>query len=583
MKLIAILFILATLTSSSQAQDLSKEITVEKEIVPQHINVSRINLTPEVTLKPITNHNLPYSNQSIATPPQALIATLEPAQHAVDIFDAEHRGYLSLGYFPTYNTALSAGYKILGTQSTDLNAWLQYNGRIYNGNTLLFDQELTMRDHTAMLGVNLKQRLSHSTTLNAAIDYTLSRFNSPQLHYHALDANWEASHYQTVNNVNISAGITTAINQWDCQLQLAAEHFGYASDGYILSNLRPYPTNTTPSLFSPARENKFSIYASAATKINDISAFGINLDIAHLNYNKSHQLSFNENSFPNGIRPKSSPDYGLISINPHYEISAGTIHTRIGAQVGIAINDGKSFSIAPDIEADWTPSQLFSIYAQMGGGEWINTLSYLWNINHHTSPSMVYSHSSLPFTFDAGIVIGQWKGATAKLYAGYASAKDWLMPSFYNATSLFTPIDLNGWKLGAEISYRYRDIASIKLQYETAPQKYNRGNYLWHDRAKNVFNASLLITPMPQLDITVDYELRNKRCIFGFGTTDSENIFSVYNLGDIDRFNITGLYRYTSHLSFFARFENLLNNHCYLISTLPDQGFTALLGATYKF
>lgn len=81
MRLIAILFILATLTSSSQAQDLSKEITVEKEIVPQHINVSRINLTPEVALKPITNHNLPYSNQSIATPPQTLIATLEPAQH----------------------------------------------------------------------------------------------------------------------------------------------------------------------------------------------------------------------------------------------------------------------------------------------------------------------------------------------------------------------------------------------------------------------------------------------------------------------------------------------------------------------
>ncbi len=527
---------------TASQEELSKEITIEKEIIPEQRVATRLNVAPKVVLPAVKAKRLTYSDRSVATSVPVSIATLEPASYGDKLSSSYNRGYVDLGYFPMFNMGVSAGYRFFENENTRLNGWLQYDGAVYDGDNSVGD-EITMRHHDITLGVNLKHKVNNLSTVNLGIDYTFGRFNVP---IDAVD-----DYNQNINRVNIGTSWQSTVRGIDYSVGLRYGHFGYNNSGWGMGSL----------LMEPARENRFLVDAGAMMPIGMSSHTGVDLSISHLDY--------------------SSYNTTLFSITPFYDYVFGDFTTHIGAKIDISSHSGKSLHIAPDVALGWRNAEsLLSGYIKFSGGEHQNTLGALYDFTRYAHPSGIYENSNIPFAVDAGITIGTWKGFSLEILGGYAVANDWLMPvDMMQGCCGFSQVNLKGWHFGVVATYEYRDLAKLKVGYETAPQKFNRGYYLWRDRARHVVDASLTVTPVKALDITLGYELRADRKIMNPANVESH----AWNLGDVDNLSLGGLYRFTPQFSLFARLENMLNSKHMIIGDIPAQGFTGLVGFGYKF
>ena len=99
------------------ADDLNKEITVEKDIVPQEREASRLNRLPQLSLSPVQAKKLSWTDRAIAAPVTNDISVLAPASYAASIARSPYRGYIDLGYFPAMQLGLSAGLAAIRRQS----------------------------------------------------------------------------------------------------------------------------------------------------------------------------------------------------------------------------------------------------------------------------------------------------------------------------------------------------------------------------------------------------------------------------------------------------------------------------------
>ena len=101
---------------AGMAQSLNKEITVERDIVPEQREATRIGFTPRITLRPVALKQLSYSENGVPAQVPASISVLAPAAYADSIYVSPYKGYAAIGFMPRYNAAQSLGYRIIETE-----------------------------------------------------------------------------------------------------------------------------------------------------------------------------------------------------------------------------------------------------------------------------------------------------------------------------------------------------------------------------------------------------------------------------------------------------------------------------------
>lgn len=102
-------------------------------------------------------------------------------------------------------------------------------------------------------------------------------------------------------------------------------------------------------------------------------------------------------------------------------------------------------------------------------------------------------------------------------------------------------MDFKSTHYGMAFSYKYRDMASLRLSYEGAPQGIDKGYTMWSDRAKSVFNAQLTVSPISALDISLGYELRSGRAIYEVDPTAmtySSTYYTLHTIGNVNSLNL---------------------------------------------
>ena len=557
------LCVLAAVSVAAVAQDLSKEITIEKEIVPEKRVVTRMVASSSVTLPAVTQKRLTFSEyrQRDGVTPQ--LAFLEPAAYADSLTVKPYRGYVDLGYFPVYNTALSASYSIVDTERTRLGVWTQYDGKIYGGNLIGEPfADFTMRSHQVEAGIDFTQRVGGQSLLSVDADYHYGRFNTPYYSNEQVDR-----YYQSVNQVDAQIGWSSKAGKVKYVANVGYGHFGYAHAAVA-------DMVADAQLLGAVCENSWTVNGYADYIINECSDLGIDVDASMVDYNRNSTFAADENGVL-AMREAAEPDYGIIALSPHLDYNIGIFAARLGARIDVCINSGRALYIAPDVKVDWLPFSWLAVYGHLGGGQQMNKLGELYDLSQHTAPMMAYGRSSVPFTADAGVMFGPWRGASIELYGKYAIANDWLMPSIVDGIAHFAAVDIDGWVIGAQAQYNYRDIVKVKAGYEIAPQNCGDAYYLWRDRACNVLNASLTVTPISALDIEVGYERRDGRKLMSLTET--------YDLKTADNLMLGAKYRFNDRLNVWARMDNMLNTRYYMISGVPAQGYTGLVGVGYKF
>lgn len=574
------------------AAQVAKEITVEREVVATLRDASPLSFTPAVTLPAVEKPTLSYSDYTLTTRIPTLFSLLEPAGIADSVMASPWRGYAAIGYFPSFNLGASAGYRLISSRSTTLDAWLQYDGSSYKiakdfmANSIYYgDYDHNVKNQSGALGLRLSHTSGGGSHLGLAVNYALDHFNNP--------FSWRpygAPVNQTVHRFGLDGRFTSASDDMGYSVGLDYNLFSPARGYHQTEEIRP------------VRENHAVVSGALFATINETSSYRLDVEAGMISWSSSGIASTIYTGWENTLIPCDGQTSGLITVTPSYRYGTGKFSLNLGARIDLSINADKFFHIAPDVKAAWTPGDFFAIFARVGGGEHINTMGSLFALDRYIAPVFRYDYSHIPVEGEAGVRVGPFRGASLTLSAAYASANGWLMPySIDLGTTVMQAHDMRGWQFKAGVEYNFRNLANLAITATANPQDgddITKGYYLDRDRARYTLDAELTLNPLSQLDLMLGYELRAcrfmnhlyVRSLMYCGTKSTEsysNLTSIFDdvqsLPNLANLRAGASWRFTPAFTVFARLENILNRKTPSYSLIPGQGFTGLVGVAYKF
>ncbi|MCM1093670.1 MAG: hypothetical protein NC421_06915 [Lachnospiraceae bacterium] len=548
--------LMAFVGMGAMAQDLTKEITVEKDIVPIERDASRMDRLPQLRLPAVSMKKLSWSDRAVSAPVTASISTLAPAGYLSNMDRPEHKGYVYAGYFPTLQAELSAGYRFVDNENTNAGAWLQYDGSQYKQRNI-YKNKLDYRDHTAKIGADVSHRFDYAGTLSARLNYMFSSFNYP--------TTLEKGFTQSVNNVDFGVAWHSEPGRFEYYAALDYGYFKFGKPDF----------NAAKAM----AENYGDFSVGGRFALGGASYVGADIDAEFVNDSEAEE---------SGLK-STAANFG---ITPYFKVSGTRYSIKLGVKVGHAFNRGSSTYVAPDVKLEWMPTSKFTVYVGADGGARLNTAAMLFAENHLINPSQSYETTRKKIGVDGGFLIGPFAGASIKAWGSYATFSRQLMPELLeNDLGDYTGVymgsyDFKSINYGIMFSYEYRDIAKGYVSYEGAPRSYDEGYAAWRDRAKSVFGAGVSVSPIKALDITLDYRLRSGRAVYIAGDPlvgPFEGGYTAVKLGNVSSLDLGASYRFNDRFNVWARGENLLGSRWQENFLLPCKGVTGLVGVGYKF
>ncbi len=558
----------ATVTVASAQEDLSKVISVDKVVVPEEREASRISDVPSLLQPTVKPFKLTMSDKLIQATTPNLVNRLEPAATVEEpIIGEDSRGYVTLGYFPAFNLGLSAGYRLIDFDFTQLGAWVQYNGKSYDGKAKGKDVDMNLNQ--VALGLDFSHQFMNRNRLDADVTYQFTAYNRPWL-----------DNYKDMNNHRLwfdskYTGIAEGFDYF-AGIKLGGTFFG-EGDTVLPEGLWTQDTYKWG-------EFGFGINGGISSKDVDETAYGIDL---RADFNSTGEfVTWDVNPFSRELEVENhgSNIRGLVSLTPYWSGDWGNVKAKVGLDVDFGINSGSAFSLAPEASAEWIPGfgkSMFGTYLTVTGGTHQNSLGSLLDYSPYLDPTFGHEHSRVPFDGTFGMVFGPFMGVSLDLHANYSKANDWLMPILVKGFNYWSAIDLDGFRFGAKLSYKSKLVKSLTVSYDHVSNDGDNGYYLWRDHASDVLDAQLTVNVIKPLDVSLGFEARWGRKMNVYDSNSPE--FGTVSLGKSNNLSVGAIYRVTDKFSVFGRGENLLGTKWDILYGIPAQGLTGLVGATYTF
>ncbi len=583
------LIILAATAINATAQDLTKEITVDKEIVPEERAATRLRGNASLISPNYTTPSISMSERAVVTKIPNMIERLEPVAAESGDTIIPWRGYAALAWGPYSDVAASAGYRLLDQDGTLLKAWFQFDRENYTRRNLLGN-----RYHYATqawdLGLSYDQKLSNERRVDAAIVYSNLAVRHPWreedkklgAHRILLEANFSGK-----AACDYSVGVFAGYTAWN--------------KDYLLELSNPVDDD----YHKAQKQFNFGIQGSVGSSDDNGDPIGLDFKASFLHYN--HYLAYEKKAYTND----GSDVKGVIRFNPHWRHDmqlSGDFSALVGLNADLVINEDRFLNLSPNARVSWVPQAAkgyFALDLTATGGVDTNPLSSLIDYTPYLMPNQAACFSRVPADLELTLTAGPWRGVALSVFGGYSWAQDWLVPTAFEQNGEYVygvgmlPENVYGWRIGARLDSKY-----VTATYTHAPNDGQHGYYRFRDRATDVVSAQVNVEVYPRIDVTVGFEGRWG----GYNLLRSTQIWDPVvpdgvkfaptgetpyqgNGYEIDRVSLgrsVNLYvgaswRYNSQLSFFLRGENLLDSKNYTVLAIPSKGIHGLLGATYKF
>ena len=163
------------------AQSLSKEITIDKDVVPQERAASRLPVLPSVIEVKPESTELQFSFDGIPARLAPYAGWLASSRVGQAVSVSDWRGYVQAGYFPAYNATLSAGYRALDNGTDRLNVWGHFSGSSWRNPDSSIDKAFRPKfnDSGAALGASYLRSFSPVSSLSVGLTLGGDWFNNP--------------------------------------------------------------------------------------------------------------------------------------------------------------------------------------------------------------------------------------------------------------------------------------------------------------------------------------------------------------------------------------------------------------------
>lgn len=545
MKKIALLLAISA-TAVAAAQDLSTEVVVDRTVVPAERGATRLGgLSPQLVLPAVTTQSLTpvdYTGLSAIT---RTYSRLSPARGAFAADKTPYRGYAGIGYFPTLNLGVSAGYRFIDNDRMNLGAAVQFDGERYKPFSFEgVEKPFVLQSYSARAAVGFGYRVTDTSTISAGLSYDFLRQGSYMWGLvntgdFGIDLSWRSK-----------AGIV----DYTVDARLNFESNG-DTDFHPL--LDPANAVAVPGL----GQQQYIVEAEGSAPVMDNSRAGIALDADFVH--------------TSGLAEGIEATLGTVGVTPFYQLTISNLTARVGVKVDFAAGgNGSKVSVAPEVNVQWDAAELASMWVTATGGEVMNPFSRMRQLCQYQIFAVPFGRSRIPLRLEAGLNFGPFSGFTFSLFGGYAKAKEWYVPA-YRDIQPFTEREISGWHAGVKLGYSHR-LFDISATAQAAPSEYAHSWIDFYDGARYVVDAEATVHPVDRLDINLGYEWRDHR----FATDDPNERYSLGNKSDL-RLGVS--YGITPALTVYARAENLLGHRYEILPFISSQKQTGLIGLSVKF
>lgn len=556
------------------AQDLHKEITVERTVQPDLREAFRLGgIAPEISMPPITTQALrpaEYTEAGSVTPEAA---KLPPAPWADSIPASPYRGYISIGYLPMYNGAGSAGINIINRPGSRLNIWGQADGYSYKGD-IPYASDMRLGTIVASAGADGYFRLPDKSALTFGIKGMGATVRTPYS-YRSKDLQRSEAYYQHALSAGASLG-------WEKNFGNVSAALGGGWENFQFRHNIPAVVMKD---YTPLNEKVGTINASLGLSDEYTGArwLGVNIDWSILS----------SNVYPDSWYT-SSRTVSEGNIRPYLNFDSDIVRGSIGVNLSVATgNSNGGVKVAPEANIACDVTDSFVLWARATGGESLNPMSKVFMMSQYVAPYRSYERSNVPFDIRGGFTYGPASGVTLEVNAGYAKARGILTPlvtidSNGYLSSRFLGANFKCWYVGGRIAYAYGSLFALSLGLKTGNSDNDLNSwYEWYDGSKTRLDASFKVHPADNLDVEIRYLMRTDRRgitdVYPYNSTSTEVTRYISNLGNIGDLNLNATYRISRRLTVFASLDNILGKRYLLVSGMPAQQLGGLVGVAYKF
>lgn len=525
--------------AQTQAKDttVNRTVIVEQEYNPDIMDASKINVLPQVEQPAASKKEVEY-DASLA-PAGNIPASIMPVYGGKETQAEAHPGYVRLGHSNYGNLDVHANYLFTLSDKDRLNLMFKMDGM--NGN--LKQPEIEEKWGSYYYHTNASVGYTHAFSkvdMDIAGRFGLSNFNFLP---------FSARNKQKFTSGDVHFGVKSTAD--DLTLRFRAE-----------TNLMFYE-----------RQQDF-----IGNGINETTVRTLAETIGNLSESQLVGVAFHmDNTFYNNYQFQT---HHALNFNPYYQLLGEDWKVRIGAHTDLAFGFGKKVRFSPDVAAQYTFSDNYTLYAQAKGGKLQNDFRRLETLHPYglitEQTDATYEQLNAALGFKASPAPGVW----LHLYGGYQSLKDDLMffPEFDDSMTLLlrtVQTDTKNIYAGAEVNYSYKDLIHL-----TASGVYRN----WRADGEEVTQARVLaFKPAFEANFRIDVRPVSSVLVgLGYQHASREKVEDP-KVAAIGNLYLNGSYELFKGIAVYARANNLLNKNYQYYWMYPAQGVNFVGGVSFHF
>lgn len=587
----AVLYILSFVcASSSLAQTdstatkndtiIRRDIEVTKEYTPVIKEAGKINSMPEIKDIKTKKIEVNYRQGTSSFKPKAdIIPTLDYATSNQEKNDYNKKGYVKVGGGNKASFLGELYTPIYSSDVTLLDFNLKHNSSF--GKVDFFKEsypQLTTDLKTKGIINDNDMRLSYLRSIKKKEIGGYGEFGFNKFNYYGLNEN-------LINFSELNANRKEPVYENDSTKAhhiTAGFNFRYKSKDFI--NKWKYDFQTNYKLLKTNldyAENTIYTDLNGACKINDSH---INLRFEMYNvFNKlpkdSTELGFEKNN--------NFANYTVLKFNPYYTFTSEVGNFNLGLKTAFGINQGRKFSITPDIFGNVNLiDEIWYLYAGVTGDYKVNNLRNVVEENLYIDPTVRPEDTYTPIDVYVGTKINIFRMVSTDFHVGYKVIKN---PYFFvnrsikidennsmntNTFNVVYDDNAGNFNFGTAVNYNWKNTLDVSFKFDYNKWILEKQEEAWQTPA-TMIETSIGYIATDYLRFNMFYNFTGGRKALLNG--ESVKMKNINNLG------LGATYKVMSFLDAFVKFDNILCQKYENWYGYPTHRFNFMAGLTLLF